>query len=126
MSFLEGFFGFFVESSYVERQKAKYAEVIKEINKELEKTIYLEYQMEQLRIDFEVMKKSPESVEGKIRTTFEEKEEGHCQEFEILYGNLMDTISDINNMLSTLQTEYEYWCAEVEKEKQLASKGCSE
>ncbi len=115
-----GFMGFFEQDSYAESQKKKYQEIIEKVNEELKKTMYLDEQIELLRQDYNTMEINPDSVEGKLSTVYVEKENKNRQNMKTLCSDLQTAITEVKGQLAAAQSKYEYWCEEVEKEKQRA------
>lgn len=105
------------QSSYAESQKNKYKDVIDAINVQLEHTIYLNEQMEVLRSDYDIMEVNPDSAEGKLSSTYVDREAENRQSMETLYSDYSTAISEVKAKLAEAQSQYEYWCSEVEKEK---------
>ena len=104
--------------SYARNQRNKYKDIIDEINTQFENMAGLDEQAELLRQDYNVMESNSDSVEGKISTTYVDKEELNRQDMEELYDDLVTAITDVTSQLVVVQGEYEYWCAEAEKAKQ--------
>lgn len=104
------------KKTYAESQKKKYKDVIDEINDQLEDTEYLDEQMRLLRLDHDIMECNPNSASGKLNTTFVTKEAENRQALETLYNDFSTAISSVKTQLAAAQTEYQYWCSEVERE----------
>lgn len=117
MPILGSFFNFPGSSSYAESQKNKYKDLIDAINVQLERTLYLDEEMEALRGDYDIMEVNPDSAEGKLSTTYVDKEAENRQSMETLYNDYVTAISEVRARLAEAQSQYEYWCSEVEKER---------
>ena len=106
--------------SYAESQKNKYGEILEKIGTQLDMTRNLDGQMEILRSDYCVMESNSDSADGKISTTYIDKEDINKQGMETLYSDLVTAIAEVQSQLSVVQNQYAYWCSEVEKERQRA------
>lgn len=105
-------------STYAEERKKVYKGVIDEVTELLYVTSRLDEQMEELRLDYDAMEKNPDSAEGKLSTTFIEKESISRQDMEALYRDLSMAIAEVKKKLGVAWQQYDFYCKEVEREKE--------
>lgn len=113
-------FGYFCDGTYAEEQKELYKQVIDKVTELLSVTSRLDEQIEVLRVDYNAMEKNPDSAEGKLSTTFIEKESINRQAMESLYRDLSTAITEVKMKLGVAWQQYDFYCKEVEREQERA------
>ena len=93
---IEDIFG---KKTYAESQRDKYKKVVRNLEKELNKTDNLSDVMAQLATDYNTMEMNPDSAQGKLSDTFVTKEsencEGNCEAVEKLGADFKEIIAEV-------------------------------
>lgn len=105
-----------MNKSYAEKQRDFYKKIIKDIKKQLKDTQDIDWARQDLNNDMNQMEINSDSAEGKLKTTFDSRQEIVKTEMNNLLDGLADSIDTINEKLKVLNDEYEYWNREVYRE----------
>lgn len=110
----EGFDYFY--DSYAEEQRDLYKRIIEDIEEQLENTNGLASAKEGLENDLECMEENPNCAEGKLKTTFDDREGIVRSQLSSITESLEADITTINEKLELLREEYKFWKNEASRE----------
>ena len=97
------------KKSYAESQRDKYKNVMDTVKRKRNNFDLFEQDWEEMKADYDVMEKNPYSAEGKMRTTFEAKEQISRAGMRQLFIILQTGIDNVENNLRIAEGQYEYW-----------------
>lgn len=112
---IEDIFG---KKTYAESQRDKYKKIADAVQEQLDRTGSLDEVLDQLANDYNIIEVNPDSAQGKLSTTFVEKETANRKAVEALGAALKTGIADVKAKQAFAQGEYEYWRSEAEREDQ--------
>lgn len=91
----------------------KYQSILERLEDTLRRTVDLEDVIHMLDIDREFMEANPDSVRGRLATTYERKEELHVWTNGKLCGELQNRVETIRKKTEEIRQECEYWKSEM-------------
>lgn len=111
-------FSDFFGTSYAESQKNKYGQAKEKLETNLKDVATRMDYLDDLKQDVKNLKINNDAAKGKLRTVFEDRTCISKENVDNLIKEIENCYQEYQKQLQKVTEQYDYWCAEVEREDQ--------